>query len=405
MRLFLESSSSYFVFMKICILTPRFPFPENGGDVLRINNIARYLKVKGHSLVLVSLSDTDQPDIEGAKTLYDYVYVTHRNHALSLIHGLFFMLSGRPIQCGYYHSSAYRKLLKEVVEHEQPDLFISHLLRMSPYLEHLHVEAQSIVEMTDALSKTYVMSANAKGGGLKKWVYNVERNLIRKYEQHVIHTFPKVVLVSQADVDFLRQSALPPHISALSLKMYTNGVNCMDQLPDAYDENKICFVGNMRTLQNQDAVLYFVKDVFPLIKKEKPTAKFYIVGAEPSQSIQDLASDDVVVTGFVDDLEANISDSCLAVAPVRVAAGIQNKVLVTMGCGLPVVMSSLISKAIPELRDGENCFICDEAEDIARRCLQLMEDSAIRDTLGRNGYEMVRQNYSWTEKLHGYELL
>ena len=145
--------------MKICILTPRFPFPENGGDVLRINNIASYLKSQGHTLVLVSLSDKSEPDVEGAKTLYDRIFFTHRNHLLSLINGVLFMLSGRPIQCGYYHSLAYQKLLKRVVEQEQPDLFISHLLRMSPYLEHLHVEAQSIVEMTDALSKTYVMSA------------------------------------------------------------------------------------------------------------------------------------------------------------------------------------------------------------------------------------------------------
>lgn len=388
--------------MKICILTPRFPFPENGGDVLRINNIARYLKTKGHSLVLVSLSDTAQPDMEGAKTLYDQIFFMHRNHLLSLINGVLFMLCGRPIQCGYYHSLAYRQLLKDVVKREKPDMFISHLLRMSPYLEHLHVEAQSIVEMTDALSKTYLMSANAKGGGLKKWVYNVERNLIKKYEQRVIQRFPKVVLVSQIDVDFLKKESVE---SSQSLAMYTNGVSCMEKVLDTYDKNKICFVGNMRTLQNQDAVLSFVKEVLPLIKKEKPAVKFYVVGAEPPQSIQALASDDVVVTGFVDDLEAAISDSCLAVAPVRVAAGIQNKVLVAMGCGLPVVMSALISRAIPELHDGENCFICDEAATIAQRCVQLMNDSACRHAIAQNGYGMVRQHYSWTEKLQGYELL
>lgn len=392
--------------MKICILTPRFPFPENGGDVLRINNIARYLKSKGHTLVLVSLSDTAQPDVEGAKTVYDHVFVTPRNHLMSLINGVLFMLVDRPIQCGYYHSSAYRKLLKNVVNQENPDLFISHLLRMSPYLEDLHVEAHSIVEMTDALSKTYEMSADAKGGGLKKWVYNVERNLIKKYEQHVIRTFPKVVLVSQSDVDFLMQNCqLSTANSQPSLAMYTNGVACMEKLVETYDENKICFVGNMRTLQNQDAVLYFVKKVFPLIRKERPAVKFYIVGAEPPQNIQALASDDVVVTGFVDNLETTISDSCLAVAPVRVAAGIQNKVLVAMGCGLPVVMSALISQAIPELRDGENCFIGDDATTIAQRCIQLMTDPVCRKTIGQQGYEMVFKNYSWGEKLQGYEII
>jgi glycosyltransferase involved in cell wall biosynthesis len=179
----------------------------------------------------------------------------------------------------------------------------------------------------------------------------------------------------------------------------------MEKVSTNYDVNKICFIGNMRTLQNQDAVLFFVGEVFPLIKREMPKAQFYIVGAEPPQRILSLASDDVVVTGFVDDLEATLSDACLAVAPVRIAAGIQNKVLVAMGCGLPVVMTSLISRAIPELKDGENCVIRDEAASMAEQCVCLMKQRNLRQMIGKNGYEVVLQHYSWEEKLKGYELL
>ena len=110
-----------------------------------------------------------------------------------------------------------------------------------------------------------------------------------------------------------------------------------------------------------------------------------------------------MVTGFVDDLEQTISDSCLAVAPVRVAAGIQNKVLVAMGCGLPVVMTSLIARAIPELEDGLNCVIRDDAQSIADACVELMESTELRNSIGRMGYEMVQKNYSWEKKLDGYE--
>ncbi|MBR1668502.1 MAG: glycosyltransferase [Bacteroidaceae bacterium] len=388
--------------MKICMLTPRFPFPENGGDVLRINNIARYLKAQGHTLLLISLSDTNVPCVEMAEKLYDKVFVTHRNHSLSLVNGILYMMCGKPIQCGYYYSKSYKSLLREVVQNEKPDMFISHLLRMTPYLEELHVENRSIVEMTDALSKTYAMSANAKSGGIKKFVYNFEKSLIANYEKKVIRTFPKVVLVSQADVDFLHDRM---DGEGKSLSMHTNGVACMESIEDMYNVHKICFIGNMRTLQNQDAVLFFVKEVLPLIKQTFPSMTFYVVGAEPPQSIQALASEDVVVTGFVENLEATIADSCLAVAPVRVAAGIQNKVLVAMGCGLPVVMTPLIAQAIPELKNGENCMIQNDAASIAEQCIRLMKEKELRNTIGHNGYEMVRRNYSWNEKLKGYELL
>lgn len=388
--------------MKICILTPRFPFPENGGDVLRINNIARYLKARQHELILVSYCE-GEPDLEAAATIYDKLYTVRRKKSDSLLYSLLFMLRGKPIQCGYYYSRGFMKLFTEVVKEEAPDRYVAHLLRMSPYLERAGLEAESVVEMTDALSKTYSLSAGAKGGWLKKWVYKIEKNLIQRYEQHVMSVFPKVVLVSQSDIDYLKAFG---HADASSLALHTNGVECVDSPVDSYDSHKICFVGNMRTLQNQDAVLHFVNDIFPLVLKEIPDAKFYVVGAEPPRNIMNLVNGkNVVVTGFVDDLAATLSAFCLTVAPVQVAAGIQNKVLVAMATGIPVVMTSLISKAIPELKDGENCFIRDDDKAFAERCVGLMRDADLRASMARQGYLMVKRNYSWQEKLNGFEVL
>ena len=158
-------------------------------------------------------------------------------------------------------------------------------------------------------------------------------------------------------------------------------------------------------MQNQDAALYFAKEVFPLVKKQHPNAKFYIVGSLPPPNIRAIASDDIIVTGFVEDLEGFIKDACLLVAPVRVAAGIQNKVLVAMGCGIPVVMTSLISHAIPELKNGENCLISDGAENIAASCHKLITNREERNSIAIKGYNMVKDSYSWYEKLKGYETL
>ncbi len=388
--------------MKICLLTPRFPFPQYGGDVLRINEIARYLKSRGHSLVLVSMSDGKKPPVGKALDLYDKVFFVHRNRMESYVNGLSFMLRNKPLQCGYYYSLKYERLLRKVVEAEKPDLYISHLLRMAIYLERLGVQSKSIVEMTDALSKTYTLSSRAQGVGMLKYIYGIERHFIARYEQYAIGNFPKVVLVSQPDVDYLKERCTG---DSSSLCMHTNGVNVMPVLPTSYRRNKICFLGNMRSMQNQDAVIYFAHHVFPLVKHRVPDAKFYIVGSLPPENILELASDDIIVTGFVDDLERVISDSCLAVAPVRVAAGIQNKVLVAMGCGLPVVMTPLIARAIPELEDGRNCLICEGDQSMADACVRLMENPELRNSIGREGYATVCRDYSWDNKLEGYESL
>lgn len=389
--------------MKLCLLAPRFPFPENGGDVLRINNIARYLKSKNCELVLISFYEDEIRLKKEYFTLYDTIYMIKRTKIVSLIMSFIFALTGRPIQCGYYFSFKFLKQLQRSIKQELPDEYVSHLLRMTPYLELTHQQKNSIVEMTDALSKTYGLSAKAKGNFVKKCIYKVELGLIRRYEKYVVRHFPKVVLVSEADVKYLENKCGRPE---KSLAVYTNGVDCLPTLPTVYNKNKICFIGNMRTLQNQDAVVHFVKDIFPIIKKSVPDAVFTIIGAEPPEYIQNLADGkNIIVTGFVDDIQSAVSECCLNVAPVRVAAGIQNKVLVAMGCGVPVVMSSLISGAIPELSNGENCFIQDDVNAFAEKCVSLMQNDDIRASISRNGYEMVKKHYSWNEKLEGYEKL
>lgn len=382
------------------MLTPRFPFPQYGGDTLRINEIAKYLRSKGHILILVSLSDEKSPHVSDAEKIYHKVYYVRRNKCKTLLNCSISYLKGKPLQCGYYYSSRYKKLLQQVISDEQPDLFVCHLLRMTPYLEELGVQQKSIIEMTDALSKTYTLSSKAQGVGIMKHIYAIERRLIEQYEQHVIKSFPKVVLVSKADTDYLKNSS---NADCRSLCVYTNGVDINDTIATTYNPHKICFVGNMRSIQNQDAALYFANDIFPLIKQHVPDAKFHIVGSLPPANIKALESDDIIVTGFVDDLYDYISDSCCTVAPVRVAAGIQNKVLVAMGCGIPVVLSSLISKGIPPLVNEENCFVCESKEEYASRCIALIQNPDLRNTIGTNGYNMVKKHYSWQECLNGYE--
>jgi glycosyltransferase involved in cell wall biosynthesis len=161
----------------------------------------------------------------------------------------------------------------------------------------------------------------------------------------------------------------------------------------------------MQSLQNQDAVIHFVNDIFPLILAKKPDMKFYVVGAHPPKSILKLDNGkNIFVTGFVEDLNKFVADSCIAVAPVQIAAGIQNKVLVALANGIPVVFTSLIAKAIPELHDGENCFIRDDSQSFADCCIELLNNQQLRTNIREQGHKMVIDHYSWEEKLKGYEV-
>ncbi len=389
--------------MKICILTPRYPLPIKGGDSLRIINIAKHLKAQGHELILVSIYDKNCDQTEEAMKIFSQIHVVKRNPLVSAFFAFLYMLQGKPIQCGYYYSPKYLKAFKKIVEQTHPDLYISHLTRMCPYIEKLGLEQKTIVEMTDALSRMYGSSAKAKGGILKKAIYRIEKNLIARYEHHVVYRYPKIVLVSQEDIDYLERQeghALP------CLELHTNGVECKAETTSKYDNGKICFVGHMNTLQNEDAAIHFAKDIFPLIREKKPDARFYIIGGDPTLSVMALGKlDHITVTGFVDDLDNMLADTCLAVAPIRIAAGIQNKVLVAMSNAIPVILTPLIAKAIPELVSGENCLISEESHDFADQCVALMENEHGRNDIAIRGNEVVRRHYLWNRTLQGYESL
>jgi len=192
----------------------------------------------------------------------------------------------------------------------------------------------------------------------------------------------------------------------VSVVVYTNGINCLSHLNTEYNRNKIVFVGNMRTLQNQDAALFFVNDVFPLVKKAIPVAVFHIIGAEPPSVIQNLADGrNIIVSGFVQSVEEAIKDAACSVAPVRIAAGIQNKALISMACGVPVVLTSLIAKGIPGLADGVNCLVSDDKEAFAHSVVALLRDQELRNSIGRAGYHLMQTRYSWNKTLKGYEEL
>lgn len=381
--------------MVVCILAPRYPFPEKGGDVLRINSIGRYFKSKGYKTVLVSFIEKNQKVIDN--DVYDETYTIKRYKFLSLFYSLLFFLSGRCIQCGYYYSPFYNKMLKNVLKKEVPDIIVPHMLRMVPYLEKNKIVENTVIEMTDALSKTYQLAEKTSIFSLKSFIYRFEKKRIKKYEKEIISKYSKISLVSPADIAYLGNQK--------NLYLYPLGVNTYDNYTD-YNRKKICFIGNMRTLQNQEAVKYFIQKIFPKLQEKYEDLQFHIVGAEPPEDIINFHNGHTIfVTGFVESVFEYIKDSCFAIAPVSIAAGVQYKVLTSMATKIPVVLSSLIASAIPQLKDGENCFICDNETEYVEKAELLINDKELRNRIAEKGYTMIKNEYSVLSKLEGFEII
>jgi glycosyltransferase involved in cell wall biosynthesis len=148
---------------------------------------------------------------------------------------------------------------------------------------------------------------------------------------------------------------------------------------------------------NIDAVLYFCESIMPLIQSRIPSLKLFIVGHEPAPEIRKLAErENVVVTGYVDDVTTYYRQSQVTIVPLRAGGGTRLKILESMALGRPVVSTSVGCEGLNVI-DGENIMIADTADKFAERIVQLLEDKELRKRLSQNASQLVKRLYDWSE--------
>jgi glycosyltransferase involved in cell wall biosynthesis len=169
--------------------------------------------------------------------------------------------------------------------------------------------------------------------------------------------------------------------------------------------SRLIFTGNMSYKPNIDAVQHFVRDVLPLVRRSLPEVELHIVGMDPTPAVRRLADGArVVVTGRVDDVRPHFDAATVAVAPLRIARGLQNKVLEAMAMRVPVVASPGAFQGISAVAD-EDLLVAGEPEGFARAVLSLLQDPARRERYAAAGRACVQRNHSWDESLQRLERL
>jgi polysaccharide biosynthesis protein PslH len=232
---------------------------------------------------------------------------------------------------------------------------------------------------------------------------NIESKKVLNYEKEILQNFNKCLVCSQEDLNYLKKKHQIDNLFLLP-----NGVD-VEQFKfknhDYSHAHTLLFTGNMDYAPNVDAVIYFVNDVFPLIKSSFPEVKFVIAGQRPIDKVLQLHNGkDVLVTGFVEDLTDLYNSASVVVAPLRFGAGTQNKVLEAMAMGIPVVCSNIGFDGL-EIQDGEGAFMRTNSQDFAQQVIALLGDSSLREKTGSLGTLKINQSFSWAQianRLEGY---
>lgn len=378
--------------MRILFLTPRFPYPPLKGDTLRAYHQIRALSAQGHNITLLSLgAPATREDKEGVERLCARVVSVPLPQARAWLNMGVGIFSSTPLQVSHYRSAAFRRVLEDTLAHEDFDAIHVALIRMLPYVWNIGTSRPPIiVDLIDSLTLNLEDRRRTLRGFLRL-AYEIEYRRVRNYEREVVRHFPSLAVSSPADKEALAGN---------SIAVVPNGVD-LGRFPfrptAGRDADTLIFTGNMGYGPNEDAVVWFVSEVWPLLKEAHPNLSFLIAGTNPGERVLALKREaGVKVLGKVADVGEYLGRATVAVAPMRSGSGIQNKVLEAMSAGAPVVATSIANRGVGAAHDRD-LLVADTPRDFAQAIATLLGNPQKRASLAEAGRAYVEQHFRWEE--------
>lgn len=387
---------------ELLFLSHRIPYPPNKGDKIRSFHLLRHLARRFVVHVGTFIDDDDDwqhVDALKAQCNGGEVFVRPLRKRPATARSLIGLATGEALSLPYYRDAPLRRWVDDLLARRPVRRAVVFSSPMAQYLErHAILRVADIVDVDSDKWTQYATKARWP----TRWIYAREGRRLLDYERHVAATFDASYFVSPAEAALFHRLA-PESVSRVS--HFGNGVDTIYFSPDgthadpfADGEDALVFTGAMDYWPNVDAVTWFAQEALPAIRRERPRAVFYIVGSRPTPAVQALATlDGVRVTGTVPDVRPYLAFSRAVVAPLRIARGVQNKVLEAMAMARPTVVTPQALEGIDAQPGRDLVLGPEDGPGFARTVLDLLAGDD--GTIGRVARERVVSRYGWDANL------
>lgn len=380
---------------KVLFLSHRVPFPPRKGDKIRSYQELRFLS-GFYQVDLVSFfdrSDDAFAEVE-LKRFCRQMHLFELQKGPAALRGGASLLRGRSYSQGYFWPAEARKKIADLLERNHYSFVFCFSSQTAPAV--LKAHPCKVMDLCDVDSEKFRQFGGVSGFPMRL-IYRLESRRLARLEKQIAGDFDAVLLSTQAELDLFSSQA--PLSRGIVLR---NGVDHNYFRPvNAFKEDALVFTGEMDYFANVDAVVWFCNDVLPSLLPHMPNLRFYIVGRRPVKQVRDLARrfpGNVVVTGAVFDVRPYIARSKLAVVPVRVARGIQNKVLEAMAMSTPVLVNRRLAAAFDGL-DESLLFSFENARECADAIRSLLRSDSLLARTGAALRDYVIANHDWNKIL------
>jgi sugar transferase (PEP-CTERM/EpsH1 system associated) len=387
--------------MRILWLKSDLLLPLDKGGKLRTWHLMRHL-ARRHQITFLSFADPDQPraDVDGMHEVAVHVETVPRRDPPKrswrfYAGAAFHVADPLPYAVGKYRSRAYARRFRELVSTTPFDLIVCDFLPPAVNLP-ARLPAPAVLFTHNVEAEIWRRHAETATGRGARLLYEAQHRRMLAFEGRSLRRFDGVLAVSEADRDTFAR--LYPGAAKRPIEIVATGVDTQffAPAPSEASSRDLVFTGSMDWLPNEDAMLYFCRDILPLIRAREPAVSLSIVGRAPTPAVQKLAAEHgIVVTGRVDDVRPFMRDAAVYIVPLRIGGGTRLKIFEAMAMGKAVVSTTVGAEGLP-VTDGEHVRIADEPGAFADAVLRLVRDVDSRRTLEAAARALVVARYDWS---------
>jgi sugar transferase (PEP-CTERM/EpsH1 system associated) len=382
--------------MKILFVCHRIPFPPNRGGKIRPFHMIEHLGRK-HSVVVASLAHSKR-ELDEAQGLANHCQQILADVVPSPVRWMQAsrsVLSRTPSSVAYFWSRRLAGMVRKAAEGNAFDVVFVHCAFAAQYVLDISCPLR-VLDFGDVDSAKWFAYARSRAFPLRMG-YRLEAEKLRRYERHLASEFDICTATTEGELEELKKLGVPVPSTVIP-----NGVDLEYFHPrpeNPRDSAVIVFLGRMDYFPNIDGTVFFANEIFPLIRKTAPRAQFRIIGSNPTRAVRDLArTPGISVTGHVPDVRPYLVDAAVAVAPLRIARGTQNKILQFLAMGVPVVTTTDAAKGVGAT-PGRHFLAADGPEEFAAAVLRLLQDAELREALSVAGREPLKTAHSWPSSM------
>ncbi len=382
----------------VLFLVHRIPFPPDKGDKIRSYHLLKYLseRCRVHLGCFVD-DDNDWQYLDQVKSYCSSSHILPLKPLAAKLNCLPGLIKNDALSLGYYRNSSMKQWVTSVIDDVKPSVVLAYSSVMAQYVDVSKGECTYLMDFVDMDSDKWRQYASSKQG-ISRWIYAREAERLLAWETKVATEFDASFFISERESQEFLEATGPIN----GVRVLRSGVDAGYFDPELTHENpydsdgkRLVFTGAMDYWANEEAAIWFVQEIFQSLRRNDQSLEFYVVGSSPTDAVKNLAKiDGVTVTGRVADIRPYLAYADLVVTPLRIARGIQNKVLEALAMGKRVVASEQAMAGI----DYEGCDVMstDHTQSFTEVIAKRLLENKPNDNTAR---AFVLQHYDWSRNL------